>query len=238
MEEDKEQRKPPIKRKLNQASDMMTGCNWREILGQPPKFGTSPKEMVEWLAFHKRKWQIQLEYRRSLKQNAENGGTLKGFKPSGAIARNLGDFVMRSASSKVHKPWQILRISETRSAGVLRMWILVETELISVNVKMQRVFYVNQLKPMEKESTLCRKASKHLPRSQPSFHLYEYSMPESVFQKHQNEIMTEFSNTNVEGIYEMNVPLMFALFTRLGCTCSLKKAAKFKVFTHFFNLNF
>ena len=96
-----------------------------------------------------------------------------------------------------------------------------------------RVFYVNQIKPPEKESSLCRKANKHLPRSQMSYNLYEYSIPENLFQKNRNEIMAEFSNSNVEGVYELNVPLIFNLLIRLGCVCSLKKNTKFKVNIHF-----
>ena len=164
-----------------------------------------------------------------MKKNLENGANAGSDNFRSTISRNMNDFVMKSASSKALKPWQILRISETKNVGIFKMWILVDTELIAVSIKMVRVFYVNQYKPMEKESSLCRKASKHLPRSQPSYNLYEYSIPETVFQKHHYEIMTEFSNTNTEGIYEMNVPLIFGLMTRLGCTCSLKKGSKFKV---------
>lgn len=137
---------------------------------------------------------------------------------------------MKSATTKAQKPWQILRISESNSAGIYKIWMLADTELFAIHLKMIRVFYVNQIKPLEKESSLCRKASKHLPRSQASYNLYEYSIPESVFQKHKNEIMTEFSNSNVEGVYELNVPLMFSLLMRLGCVCSLKKTSKLKEF--------
>lgn len=136
---------------------------------------------------------------------------------------------MKSALTRAQKPWQILRFSETNSIGIFKIWILADNELFSIDLKMTRFFYVNQLKPLEKESSLCRKASKHLPRSQISYNLYEYSIPESVFHKHKNEIMNEFSNSNVEGIYELNVPLMFSLLMRLGCVCSLKKTAKYKV---------
>jgi DNA polymerase epsilon subunit 1 len=106
---------------------------------------------------------------------------------------------------------------------------MADSDLYSVDLKLTRTFYLNQLKPPEKESSLSRKTNKHLPRSQVAYNLYEYSLPESVFQKHQNEIMSEFSNANVEGVYELNVPLMFSLIIKLGCVCSLKRNVKFKV---------
>lgn len=107
------------------------------------------------------------------------------------------------------------------------MWILVESDIFAINLKLNRTFFVNQLKAMEKESSLCRKTNKHLPRCQPAFNLYEYTIPEDVYQKHQVELMEEFSNSaNVEGIYELNVPLMFSLLMKLGCVCAVKKSMK------------
>jgi DNA polymerase epsilon subunit 1 len=35
--------------------------------------------------------------------------------------------------------------------------------------------------------------------------------------------MTDLSNPNIEGVYEMNVPLDFRLLITLGCICSLRK---------------
>jgi DNA polymerase epsilon subunit 1 len=35
--------------------------------------------------------------------------------------------------------------------------------------------------------------------------------------------MTDLSNPNIEGVYEMNVPLDFRLLLTLGCICSLRK---------------
>ena len=106
---------------------------------------------------------------------------------------------MKSATTKALTPWQILCVGATNMVGVFKMWVLADTELFAVELKMQRTFYVNQIKPLEKESSLCRRANKHLPRSQPAYNLYEYQLPESAFQKHQSEIMAEFSSANVEG---------------------------------------
>ncbi len=217
-----------VKRKHDQLTEQAAKCNWKAIIGNPPKFSTVPKELKVWIAFHKRKWQIQLEFRRATKKNSASGSTDSTLL-NPTIGRSLTDFVMKTAATKAQMPWQILRISETNLIGTYKVWIMAGSEVFAISLKMIRVFYVNQLKPLEKESSLCRKASKHLPRSQISYNLYEYSIPETEFQKHKNEIMNEFSNSNVEGVYELNVPLMFSLLMRLGCVCSLKKSSKFKV---------
>ena len=199
--------------------------------------GKTKQELMKWHAYQKQKWRLQLELRRQSKLRPNktsvdsNGQSETSRFPN--IGRSITDFVQKSANSKIEKPWQILSISETLTAGIFKMWILADSEVYSVNLKITRIFYVNQIKPPEKESSLCRKANKHLPRSQVSYNLYEYSIPENLFQKNRNEIMAEFSNPNVEGVYELNVPLVFNLLIRLGCVCSLKKNTKLKDFDTF-----
>ena len=209
--------------------------NWREILGAPPlSLGTKKEQISKWHSFHKRKWQIQIEARKFRKQgiSSESGGVAQ--KSNFSANRNLTSFIQKSMISRFQKSWEILCINETNQLGVFKMWTLVDTDLYSVNLKLPRIFYVNQIKPLEKDSSLCRRSTKHLPRSQPSFNLYEYVIPENIFQKHYNDIMLEFSNPNVEGIYEMNVPLIFRAFVNLGCVCGLKKEVKKNVGSFYF----
>jgi len=219
-----------LKRKHDQLNERDE--SWREILGPAPKMGKTKDEFLVWLTYHKRKWRIQKESRDMGKKRAQHAANDTTFNFSN-VSRSLSNFVQKSAMSKMEKPWQLLRIQETSSVGLFKIWMMVDADMYSINLKITRQFYVNQIKPAEKESTLCRKATKHLPRSQVTFNLYEYSMPEEVFQKHQNEILNEFSNSNVEGVYELNVPLMFGLLTRLGCVCTLKKSKHFKNFDTF-----
>jgi DNA polymerase epsilon subunit 1 len=204
---------------------------WRDIIGQPPaSLGKTKSEMMRWLAFHKNKWSIQIEARMLRKQNKKNSINNDQKNPTTtnitSASHNLTTFIQKSMHSRFEKPWEIICVNETSQPGILKMWTLVDTDLYPVNVEVPRNFYVNQIKPLETESSLCRRSTKHLPRSQSSFNLYHYSIPEKIFQKHQNEIMSEFSNPNVEGIYEMNVPLMFRVLINLGCQCGPKKETK------------
>lgn len=201
-------------------------CNWREVLGPAPKLADAG--LQTWLKFQKRKWLLQIEFRQQCKSNVDRARTAAGLAPVGNISRSITNFVQKSTNSKMQKPWQILRIAEqSNSIGFFKMWILVDADLFAVSVKINRQFLVNQLKPMEKESSaLCRKTSRHLPRCQPVYNLYEYSIPEEMYQRHKVEIMEEFANPNVEGVYELNVPLMFSMLMKLGCVCGVKKSAK------------
>jgi DNA polymerase epsilon subunit 1 len=235
-----------VKRKHGQQSTETAtnrGAYWKEILGQAPKYPTTQaesdgfsNEFKKWHAYQKRKWLLQMEKRRELKRATQLNASSNNVT---SITR-LSDFVQKSANTKIGKPWQIVRISEAMSngspmCGYYKCWIVLDSaDMYSIYLKLNRRFYVNQYKPAEKESSLSRKVnSKHLPRSQLMYNLYEYSIPEHVFQKHQNEIVNEFANPNVEGVYELNTPLMFGLLSRIGCVCTLKKNLAFKDFDTF-----
>lgn len=218
---------------LDEKKQPRSKFNWKEVLGPAPKLGTNKDQMRQWLKFQKRKWQLQLEFRQQVKSDENDPYKRKQDPRVNNISRSITNFVQKAANTKLNRSWQILRISDTNSPGFLKMWILIDSDLFSVNLKTIRTFYVNQMKPLEKESTLCRKTNKHLPRSQLVYNLYEYSIPEDVYQKHQVELMEELFNSNVEGIYELNVPLMFSLFMKFGCVCSLKKNSKPMKVRHF-----
>lgn len=44
-----------------------------------------------------------------------------------------------------------------------------------------------------------------LPRSNAVYYLYEYSVPEDMYQEHINEINTDLSAPDIEGVYETQV---------------------------------
>jgi DNA polymerase epsilon subunit 1 len=229
-----------LKRKIGLCDKETDAGDWKSILGDPPKLDLSTKATFQqWHSYQKKKWIIQLQHRRQYQKYQQKNNDKTPSNNFTFSTNSLTDFVHRSATTKLKNAWQILRITPTQQCGVYRMWILVDADIYSINLKMTRNFYVNQIKAPEKESTLCRRANKHLPRSQMSFNLYEYSIPEDIFQAHYNEIMNEFSTPNVEGVYELNVPLLFGLQVRLGCVCGLKKTAANRGFKNFdtFDIN-
>lgn len=51
----------------------------------------------------------------------------------------------------------------------------------------------------------CPQVNRVLPRSNTVYNLYEYSVPEDMYQEHINEISTELSAPDIEGVYETQV---------------------------------
>ncbi|CAG0886396.1 unnamed protein product, partial [Darwinula stevensoni] len=113
-------------------------------------------------------------------------------------------------------------IEETADPGLFRVWALVGTELHFVRLNVPRIFYVNQKTPREEElGALWRKASKILPRNHQALHLYQYAVPEVLFQQHckLGQLVADLSSPDIEGIYETQVPLLFRILVSLGCLC-------------------
>lgn len=53
--------------------------------------------------------------------------------------------------------------------------------------------------------TWCHQVNRVLPRSNMVYNLYEYSVPEDMYQEHINEINTELAAPDIEGVYETQV---------------------------------
>nr|XP_054300838.1 DNA polymerase epsilon catalytic subunit A isoform X2 [Pongo pygmaeus] len=209
-----------------ESQDLTPTVPWQEILGQPPALGTTQEEWLVWLRFHKKKWQLQARQRlaRRKRQRLESA---EGVLRPGAIrdgpATGLGSFLRRTARSILDLPWQIVQISQTSQAGLFRLWALVGSDLHCIRLSIPRVFYVNQRVAKAEEGTSYRKVNRVLPRSNVVYNLYEYSVPEDMYQEHINEINAELSAPDIEGVYETQVPLLFRALVHLGCVCVVNK---------------
>uniref|UniRef100_A0A8C8ZMW8 DNA polymerase epsilon catalytic subunit n=1 Tax=Prolemur simus TaxID=1328070 RepID=A0A8C8ZMW8_PROSS len=199
---------------------------WQEILGQPPPLGTTQAEWLVWLGFHKKKWQLQARQRLARRKRQRLEPSRGALRP-GAIrdgpATGLGSFLRRTARSILDLPWQIVQISETSQAGLFRLWAVVGSDLHCIKLSIPRVFYVNQRAAKAEDGPSYRKVNRVLPRSNVVYNLYEYSVPEDMYQEHINEINTELSAPDIEGVYETQVPLLFRALVQLGCVCVVSK---------------
>lgn len=210
-----------------ESQDVELTQSWREILGPPPPTGTTKEERLVWLRYHKKKWELQARQRRDRqkKRKLEDGDTATG---GGGVIRDgptsgLGNFLRRTARSILDMPWQIVQIGETNMPGVFRLWAVIGSDLHCIKLNIPRVFYVNQRIPKSEESTVYRKVNRILPRSNLAYNLYEYSVPEDMYQEHVNEINADLSAPDIEGVYETQVPLLMRSLAQIGCVCMVNK---------------
>lgn len=209
-----------------ESQDLALTVPWQEVLGQPPALGTTQEEWLVWLRFHKKKWQLQARQRmarRKRRRSELEEGASRLTAVRDRPATGLGSFLRRTARSVLDLPWQIVQISETSQAGLFRLWAVIGSDLHCIKLSIPRVFYVNQRVAKVEEGPSYRKVNRVLPRSNVVYNLYEYSVPEELYQEHINEINTELSAPDIEGVYETQVPLLFRAIVQLGCVCVVNK---------------
>ncbi|XP_003226860.2 DNA polymerase epsilon catalytic subunit A [Anolis carolinensis] len=222
----KRKRIPTAEESQPQSQNLELTLSWREILGPPPPIGTTKEERVAWLCFHKRKWELQARQRQERRKRrrladgevARSGGLIRA-----GATKGLSNYLLRTARSILDLPWQIVQIVETSQPGLFRLWAVIGSDLHCLKLHVPRIFYVNQRVPKPEEGPVYRKVNRILPRSNLVYNLYEYSVPEEMYQEHLNEINASLSAPDIEGVYETQVPLLLRALILLGCVCVVNK---------------
>ncbi|KAG9339579.1 hypothetical protein JZ751_023470 [Albula glossodonta] len=162
-----------------------------------------------WLRYHKKKWELQLRQRKERRKRRRlldgevqpaGGGVIRGGSTTG-----LGSFLRKTARSILDMPWQIVQIAETSQPGLYKLWAVIGSDLHCMKLNIPRVFYVNQRVPKQDEGATYKKVNRMLPRSNMVCYLYQYSVPEDMYQEHINEINADLSAPDIEGVYETQV---------------------------------
>eukprot|EP00112_Aurelia_sp_Birch-Aquarium-sp1_P000107 Seg1008.10 transcript_id=Seg1008.10/GoldUCD/mRNA.D3Y31 product="DNA polymerase epsilon catalytic subunit A" protein_id=Seg1008.10/GoldUCD/D3Y31 len=199
---------------------------WRDVLGNPPQMGSSKTEQIEWVKFQKKKWRFQSFQRKARLQLEKETGyaaPIAGRAQSTGSQAGLTGFFRKQAKSILESPWQIVQLTEGDTPGIFRLWAIIGQELHCIKVNVPRIFYVNSRKQKGGEGATWRRVSRTLPRSNPSYFLYEYTVPEVVFREHMSELSADLSSPDIEGIYETQVPLINRAVMRLGCVCMVNR---------------
>ncbi|KAH8865564.1 DNA polymerase epsilon catalytic subunit A [Schistosoma japonicum] len=217
--------------------------SWRKQLGEPPSLvgANTSKKLSEWLAFHQAKWCLQLEQRQYFTYDFDKGYS---FSPSFKRQCGLIRYLDQTRVSLFTGVWQVIEIvPDPGRMGHYTVWVLINSPgsglapvLSAVDVTVSKNFYVNMRTSKSKDSgPLYRKVSGNasttsdngtasgriLPRNHTVYHLYEYNVPESVYTEHATEIATDLARSDIEGVYELGVPSLFRILTKLGCLCTV-----------------
>ncbi|OQV25773.1 DNA polymerase epsilon catalytic subunit A [Hypsibius exemplaris] len=199
-------------------ADVASSTHWRDALGPAPAApGSTAAEMLVWLTFHRKKWAWMRKNKQQRKKSRSDNFDSGIRVGTGA---SVESFVRQTKKQIVEQPWQVVQIAETGHAGIYKLWLIVNSQLHSIRLKVSRVFYINRRVPKDSEDgQVVRRVTKLLPRSKHTLYLYEYRVDEQAFLDHQNELLNDLTDPMVEGIYETQMPLMFRVLTMLGSRC-------------------
>lgn len=133
-------------------------------------------------------------------------------RASGALAQgesNVPSMFRAAVQTRTYRTWEIIQIRPTSTAGRFMLWICLDSEFISVPLRVPREFYLN-LKEPPKEGTFLptyksQSVVRTLPRGHPCLNLFKLSVAEDVYMSSESHFAHLTNNPNVDGVYEQQV---------------------------------
>lgn len=178
-----------------------------------PKF---EEDYPAWIAYQKKIWRARRAERAALRAT----GSCNPRSKTGAI----GTMMRQNALTLTSLSWDILQVSEVAERpGEFRLFMLIRDTIQSVRLFIPRQFYLD-LK--EKSNTTdwpsgctIEAISRTLPRSQKSHNLFRVTTSEDYFLREEAAFSQLVNRPEVDGVYEMQVPLVIRAILQLGNTC-------------------
>lgn len=126
----------------------------------------------------------------------------------GSSATNV-PAMFRGLQVRTHRRWDIVQIRPSKILGRFILWLSVDSELISVPLRIPREFYIHLKQPKEglfrPEYYTCEKVARHLPRDLACNNLYKISVREDVYHDIQEHFIDLTNDSAVDGVFEQQV---------------------------------
>ena len=145
--------------------------------------------------------------------------------------------MFRGMRARTHRKWDVVQIRPSKIPGRFILWLSVDSELISIPLRIPREFYVHLKQPKEglfrPEYYGCEKVARNLPRDRPCHNLYKISVREDVYRDIQEHFIDLMNDSAVDGVFEQQVcpclrlpPQIFSFFVGSPCYTRRPQAGK------------
>ncbi|WRT63732.1 DNA polymerase epsilon catalytic subunit A [Kwoniella shivajii] len=175
------------------------------------------EDYSEYIRVMKKEWRKQrIERSRARKQGPRQDGTVSSMLKTRSI--NLAS-----------RQWDIIQIASTNRPGEFRLWLAIDGTFQSVRLRIPREFYLN-FKNLPVEGTFSDRyeattVARVLPRGQAARHLFRLLVDETLFVEGESHFSSMINNPNVDGAYELQVPLVVRALLQFGTSCTLKTSS-------------
>ncbi|GAA6009169.1 hypothetical protein JCM11491_005778 [Sporobolomyces phaffii] len=189
----------------------------REPTPEPAPAPDMTRDYSGWIAYMKPIWR---QKRKELLAATRTGGG--GF---GSKSGTLGSMMNQQSSMLTSAVWDIVQISPvSERPGEFKMWLLIRDTLQSVRLRIPRQFLVNFIDlPTEADafpdSCEVEAISRTLPRNQRALNLVRLSTSEDDYLRDEALYAELLHGPNVDGAYELQVPLIVRALLHLGSSC-------------------
>ncbi|WVW81918.1 DNA polymerase epsilon catalytic subunit A [Kwoniella bestiolae CBS 10118] len=157
------------------------------------------------------------------KQRIERARLRKqGLRQDGTVSSMLRTKSVNLAS----RQWDIIQIASTNRPGEFRLWLAIDGTFQSVRLRIPREFYLN-FKSFPVDGTFSDRyeatsVARVLPRGRSARHLFKLLVDEALFVEGESHFSSMINNPNVDGAYELQVPLVVRALLQFGTSCTLK----------------
>lgn len=116
------------------------------------------------------------------------------------------------------KRWDIIQIRPTKISGRFTLWLSVDSELVSVTLRIPRIFYLNLKTPprdglFQTDFYSCEKVIRNLPRDLNSANLYKVVVREETYHEIEEHFVDLINDPNVDGVFEQQVSILLDIFS-------------------------
>ncbi|KAF5367571.1 hypothetical protein D9758_003792 [Tetrapyrgos nigripes] len=130
---------------------------------------------------------------------------------------------------RTDRRWDIVQIRATSTPGRYMLWLSIDSDLVSVPLRIPREFYVHLRSPKEdvfrEDLYSYEKVTRHLPRDSPCVNLYKVTVREDLYQENSEHFIDLTNDPNVDGVFELQVPLVVRGLLKLGKRCENQDSA-------------
>ena len=194
-----------------------------------PYLPNERKERESWLVDRKYKW----TFLRSKKVATPSTPIRNAAGMSVGEKRSVDmlDFIHNATCAAIFGVWQIIEIQEMNVPGEFCVWAIThKNQLQRFSLMIPKIFYVNVNGSGPAEKVILslggQRMIRDLPKRVSCSTLYEVRMEANKFFKYEKLISSFTSDPQVEGVYEMNTPLLFRGILKLGCVSKVVKRSK------------
>ena len=139
----------------------------------------------------------------------------------GASTSTIVPAMFRGARAPTSRRWDILQIRPSKIAGRFIMWLSVDSELVSVPLRIPREFYIHLKTPKENffrtDFYSCDKVTRNLPRDFHCANLYKIVVREDVYQEISEHFIDLTNDPNVDGVFEQQVCILVYSLMATNC---------------------
>ncbi|KAJ7806132.1 hypothetical protein B0H14DRAFT_3768801 [Mycena olivaceomarginata] len=132
--------------------------------------------------------------------------------------------MFKNTKVRTNRRWDVLQIRPSKTLGRYILWLSVDSDIISLPLRIPREFYINLRTPKEEmfqsQHYAWEKVTRNLPRDLTSANLYKIVVREDVYQEIHEHFIDLMNDPNVDGVFELQLPLHVRAVLKLGKTCS------------------